>query len=173
MSAPAPKRGRKKTADLGINPRRQTFITVIKFPSNLWLVDISKLVPPERGKRRRISAGPLLDLGALQAAIASGQLNAGGVWPATRRCRNSLEDCQWTFDDILHMLTRLVTSDFKNSEWCDIDGGKTVPCDAYTICYDETRRERNPRGIEVYLKFSVDGDTGTVTLVLVQAHLSR
>ena len=146
---------------------------MINSPSNLWLVDSKGLTSPGKSKPRKIPRGPLLDLRALQSAIVSGQLDAAGVWPATKRCRNSLEDCQWTFDDILHMLTRLVTSDFKNSEWCDIDGGKTVPCDAYTICYDETRRERNPRGIEVYLKFSVDGDNGTVTLVLVQAHLSR
>lgn len=146
---------------------------MIKSVFNLWLVDSKSLTSPGNSKLRKISRGPLLDLRALQSAIVSGKLDATGVWPATKRCRNSLEDCRWAFDDILHMLTCLITSDYKNSEWCDIDGGKTVPCDAYTIRYDEGRRERNPQGIEIYLKFSVNSSTGTVTLVLVQAHLSR
>ena len=144
---------------------------MIKFNPGLWLIDVGQLVLPSTGKTRVIAAGPLLDLAALQAAITSGRLNAEGVWPATRRCRNSLEDCQWSYNDVLRMLGCLLPQDHKNSEWCDIEGGRTVPCDVYTICYDEPRRQRNPRCIEVYLKFSITDD-GTLTLVLVQSHLS-
>lgn len=112
----------------------------------------------------------MLDLAALQALIAVGELDANSVWPATRRCRNCLEDYQWTYDDVLRMISCLESCDHKNSEWCGIDGNRAVPCDVYTIRYDDSRHQRSPRGLEVYLKFSVE-DNGTVTLVLVQSHL--
>ena len=146
------------------------FITVINSVPNLWLFDLNQLAKPARGRSRRI-AGPVLDLGVLQSAIVSGQLTAEGVWPATRRSRNSLEDYQWNYKDVLNIFRCLLAGDYKNSEWCDIDGDRTVPCDVYTICYDEVRCQRNPGGIEIYLKFSID-DEGTLTLVLVQSHFS-
>lgn len=143
---------------------------MINSTTNLWLIDLNQRVKPVKGKSRKI-VGPVFDLCALQAAIQSGQLGTEGVWPATRRCRNSLEDYQWRYQDILQIFKCLQADDYKNSEWCDIDGGRTVPCDVYTICYDEARHQRNPHGIEVYLKFSID-DAGTLTLVLVQSHFS-
>lgn len=135
---------------------------------NLRLLALNQLDKPAKGRSRKI-AGPVLDLNALQTVITSGQLSAEGVWPATRRSRNSLEDYQWSYADVLKIFSCLLAGDYKNSEWCDIDGDRMVPCDVYTICYDESRRQRNPRGIEVYLKFSID-DQGTLTLVLVQSH---
>lgn len=142
---------------------------MINSTPSLWRIDLSSLVQPAKGKPRRIKTGPVLDLDGLQAVIASGRLDADGVWPATKRSRNSLEDYEWSYDDVLKILSCLLAGDYKNSEWCDIDGERTVPCDVYTICYDETRRQRNPHGIEVYLKFSID-EVGALTLVLVQSH---
>ena len=91
-------------------------------------------------------------------------------WPATRRCLNSLEDYGWTYADVLQMFTCLRAEDYKESEWCDVDGGRTVAADVYTIRYDEKRRARNPGGLAFYVKFSVDV-AGGLTLVLVQCHL--
>jgi hypothetical protein len=144
---------------------------VINSRPNLWLIDLRQEGPPEAGKPRRITKGPLLDLMALQAAIASKQLSDQGVWPATRRCRNSLEDYGWSFGFVLEMFGCLLSEDYKNSEWCDVDGSRTVPCDVYRICFDEASRKRNPKACEVYLKFSIDDD-GALTLVLVQSHFS-
>lgn len=144
---------------------------VINCPSSLWLIDPSGLIPPAPGKHRRIGAGPLLDLSALQGVIASGELNSAGVWPATRRCQNSLQDYGWSFDDVLEIFSCLLPQDYKNSEWCDVDGNRTVPCDVYRICFDEVQRKRNPNACEVYLKFSIDDDNA-LTLVLVQSHFS-
>lgn len=144
---------------------------MIKYPSGLWLKDLSKTAPPGTGKPRRIKGGPLLSLMALQAAIASKQLDARSVWPATRRCQNSLEDYRWNYDDVLKIFSCLLEVDYKNSEWCSVDGGRTVPCDAYRICYDEVRRQRNHRSTEVYLKFTIDDDN-QLRLVLVQSHFS-
>ena len=142
---------------------------MINSTPSLWRIDLSALAQPAKGRSRRIGTGPVLNLEALQAVIALGQLNANGVWPATKRSRNCLEDYRWSYDDVLKILSCLLAADYKNSEWCDIDGGRTVPCDVYTICYDEPRRQRNPRGIGVYLKFSID-EVGALTLVLVQSH---
>ena len=142
---------------------------MINFIPSLWRIDPSSLLQPAKGKPRRIKTGPVWDLDGLKAVIASGQLDADGVWPATGRSRNSLEDYRWSYDDVLKILSCLLAADYKNSEWCDIDGERTVPCDVYTIRYDESRRQRNPRGIEVYLKFSID-EVGALTLVLVQSH---
>ena len=144
---------------------------MINSPPSLWLVDLSKSTPPDAGKPLRIKRGPLLDLTILQAVIASKQLSAQVVWPATRRCRNSLEDYGWSFDVVLEILSCLLPGDYKNSEWCEVDGNRSVPCDVYRICFDEVRRKRNPSACEVYLKFSIDDD-GALTLVLVQSHFS-
>lgn len=143
---------------------------MINSTQNLWLIDLNQLVKPAKGKSRKI-AGPVFDLSVLQTVITSGQLSAEGVWPATKRSRNSLEDYQWSYEDVLQIFSCLHAGDYKNSEWCDIDSDRMVPCDVYTLCYDEPRRQRNPRGIEVYLKFSID-DARTLTLVLVQSHFS-
>lgn len=144
---------------------------MINCPPNLWLSDLSEAIPPEAGRLRRINGGPLLDLKALQGVIASGQLSKDNIWPATRRCRNSLEDYRWSFDIVLEVFSCLLPVDYKNSEWCGVDGNRTVPCDVYRVCFDEVRRKRNPSACEVYLKFSID-DAGTLTLVLVQSHFS-
>ncbi|OQC18063.1 hypothetical protein [Candidatus Skiveiella danica] len=144
---------------------------VINYPSNLWLSDVGGSIPSDAGQRRRISGGPLLDLKALQEIIASGQLSVDNIWPATRRCRNSLEDYRWSFDTVLEIFSCLLPEDYKNSEWCGVDGNRTVPCDVYRVCFDDVRRKRNPNACEVYLKFSID-DAGALTLVLVQSHFS-
>lgn len=144
---------------------------MINSPPTLWLRDLSESLPPDAGKHRRISGGPLLDLKALQGVIASGQLRADNIWPATRRCRNSLEDYRWSFDIVLEIFSCLLPEDYKNSEWCGVDGNRTVPCDVYRVCFDEIRRKRNPGACEVYLKFLID-DEGALTLVLVQLHFS-
>lgn len=144
---------------------------MIKSAPNVWRIDVQALVPPKQGQTRKITGGPLLDLALLQDAIASGQLSADSVWVATRRCQSHLEDCQWTYEDVLQILACLTGQDYKGSEWCDVDGGSRYPADAYRIPYDEERRQRQPRALEIYLKFSLDDD-GALTLVLVQAHLS-
>ncbi|HNU10986.1 MAG TPA: hypothetical protein PKJ45_06435 [Rubrivivax sp.] len=106
----------------------------------------------------------------VQAAIAGGLLADENVWPATRRCRNSLEDYEWSYADVLRMFGCLRDGDYKGSEWCDVDGGRTVPPDVYTIQYDEERGERSRSGLSFYVKFSID-DQGGLTLVLIQCHL--
>lgn len=138
---------------------------------SLWIIDPLALGKPGTGRARKIGQRPLIDLVALQAVIAQGGLTQDGVWPATRRSRNSLEDYGWSYDDVLQILRCLLAEDYKESEWCDVDGGRTVPADVYTIRYDEARRQRHASGLEFYLKFSID-EHGGLTLVLVQNHLS-
>jgi hypothetical protein len=143
---------------------------VINSAPNVWKVSVGTLSPPKKGQTRKIGRQPLIDLGAVQAAIAGGLLVDDDVWPATRRCWNSLEDYEWSFADVLQMFSCLRAEDYKESEWCDVDGGRTVPADVYTIPYDDKRRERSRNGLVFYVKFSID-NAGGLTLVLVQCHL--
>lgn len=136
----------------------------------VWRVNVSALSPPRKGQSRKIGRQPLIDLAAVKAAIASRLLVDDDVWPATQRCRNRLEDYEWTYADVLQMFSCLRAEDYKESEWCDVDGARTVPADVYTICYDDKRKERSLKGLEFYVKFSID-DEGGLTLVLVQCHL--
>ncbi len=139
--------------------------------SGLWKRDRGLLIPPI-GNQRRIRGGPLLDLPALQVLVSDETLREDELWVATDRCERDLQNWQWSVADVLHMLGCLRSEDFRNSEWCQIKGGRLYPCDAYCLSYDCERRERNRRGLEVYMKFSVTED-GQLSLVLVSCHGSR
>lgn len=60
--------------------------------------------------------------------------------------------------------------DYKKSEWCEVDGGGMFPCDVYHLPFDELRGERNPNGLSISMKFSLD-EHGELMLVLVSCHL--
>ncbi len=137
---------------------------------NVWKVDVTGLVRPKKGQTRKIAQQPLIDLDTVQSAIAHQLLAVDDVWLATHRCRSRLEDYEWTYEDVLKMFCCLRAEDYKQSEWCDVDGGRMVPADVYTIPYDDKRRERSSHGLVFYVKFSID-DFGGLTLVLVQCHL--
>lgn len=139
--------------------------------SGLWKRELDGLAAPA-GKRRQIAGGALLDLAALQALVQAGSLDEDDLWVATDRCERDLENYQWDYEDVLHMLTCLKTSDYKNSEWCQVKGGDWYPCDVYRLPYDSDRRARNAQGLEVYMKFSVT-EEGQLSLVLVSCHGSR
>jgi hypothetical protein len=144
----------------------------------LWTRDPKAIAPPVDGKRV-IPKGPLIDLEGLQRCLKSGQINPDRLdqfWPATKRCRDAIENYDWSPVQVGEMIQLLVpgkrpTGDYKKSEWCEVDGGKIYPCDVYTFGYDEERHERNRNGWEIYLKFSLDTD-GALMLVLVQSHPS-
>ncbi len=114
----------------------------------------------------------MFDLSALHHLVAVGAMTEGEVWVATDRCERDLENEQWSYGDVLRLLSCLERSDFKKSEWCCIKGGQLYPCDAYRLGFDFERRARNARGVEVYTKFSVTDD-GQLSLVLVSCHGSR
>ncbi|MDG4551441.1 MAG: hypothetical protein P9F19_18485 [Candidatus Contendobacter sp.] len=137
----------------------------------LWKRDRSSLIPPTN-KQRKIRGGPLLDLVALQALVSNGTLGENEVWMATDSCEWALQNERWSLDDVLRMLSCLQSGDFKNAEWCQIKGGAMYPCDVYRLRYDCIRQQRNARGLEIYMKFSVD-DAGQFRLVLVSCHGSR
>lgn len=137
----------------------------------LWKIAPASLALPTDG-RRTIRGGPVFELGVLQALVADGTLGEDEVWVATDSCERDLENWQWSYDDVLHMLSCLKSADFKNAEWCQVKGGDQYPCDVYRLHFDFERRVRNARGLEVYMKFSVTDD-GQLSLVLVSCHGSR
>lgn len=138
----------------------------------LWLRKPSAL-PPSRGGRRVITGGRLIDLAALQALLRSGTFDLDQqLWLATDKCERDLRNEQWSTSDVLQMLVSLdAAQDYRKSEWCQVQGGCIVPCDVYVLPYDATRQRRHPRGLEVYIKFSID-DAGLLTIALVSCHAS-
>ena len=70
------------------------------------------------------------------------------------------------------MLDCLLANDYRKSEWCQVNGGSTVACDVYLMPYDDARRQRSAKGLDVYMKFSIDV-AGLLTLVLVSCHPPR
>lgn len=137
--------------------------------ATLWKKDPKSLVIPN-GNKRNIR-GPVFDLAVLQGLVSDGTLGEEQVWVATHRCEVSLQNEQWDYTDVLHMLSLLKAIDFKKAEWCQVKGGEMYPCDVYVLHYDSARRKRNPRGLEVYMKFSVENSQ--LNLVLVSCHGSR
>lgn len=138
---------------------------------DLWKIARTSLKQP-RSSRRTIADGPVFDLHVLQSLVADGVLTEDEVRPATDRCERDLENEQWSYEDVLHLLCCLTPSDFRKAEWCQVKGGDMYPCDVYLLHFDFERRVRNARGLGVYMKFSVSDDN-QLTFVLVSCHGSR
>lgn len=114
----------------------------------------------------------MFDLAVLQDRVAVGVMDEDEVWVATDRCERDLENYRWDYAEVLHMITCLKRADYRSSAWCQVKGGAMYPCDVYRLFYDCERHERNARGIEVYMKFSVTDDD-QLKLVLISCHGSR
>lgn len=145
---------------------------MINSTSNFWAVDPTSITPfnPAKPRQRTILGGPLINLGALQALLKSGNFDTGQLWLATDKCRRDLQNERWSTDDVLNMLANLVAGDdYSKSEWCQVTGGGMVPCDVYKTFFDAERKCRNPKALPVYIKFSVDDD-GLLTIALVSCH---
>jgi hypothetical protein len=145
-----------------------------------WLISADSLAPYDRarpGQRAIKAKGPLIDLDQLQAGLGSGNFDEDSLWFATPGAQNDREKYRWSNGQVLQMLLvlrgpALQPNDFRKSEWCDVNGGRTVPCDVYRMHYDLVRYERNVRGTEMYFKFSVD-DSGVLAIVLASCYPSR
>lgn len=145
---------------------------MINFPSGLWAVDPAAITPfnPAKPRQRQIHGGPLINLGALQALLKSGSFDTDQLWLATDKCVRDLQNERWNAEDVLYMLVNLVAGeDYDSSEWCQVKGGRMVPCDVFKTYYDAERKSRNTKALPVYIKFSIDDD-GLLTIALVSCH---
>jgi hypothetical protein len=145
---------------------------VINYPSSYWRINPSSLpeFDPKKDKKRSISAGPLIHLEAVQSLLSSGTFDTDQLWLATVKCEKDLQKERWSIEDVLQMLVLVDgTKDYYKSEWCEVLGGRWVPCDVYRIPYDAINNCRDERGLLVYIKFSIEAD-GTLTIVLVSCH---
>lgn len=145
---------------------------VINYPNTYWHFDPGTYPGKgaKRGAPRQISGGPLIKLGAVQALLQSGEFDMDQLWPATKRCEKELLKESWSISDVLQMLTDLDgAADYYKSEWCEVLGGRFVPCDVYRTPYDAVRKRRHPKGLLVYIKFSMEAD-GALTIALVSCH---
>ena len=112
----------------------------------------------------------MIKLEAVQALLTSGVFDTDQLWLATDKCEKDLLKEQWSVHDVLQMLVHMDRmADYYKSEWCEVLGGRFVPCDVYRTPYDAQRKRRHPRGLLVYIKFSVEVD-GTLTIALVSCH---
>lgn len=145
---------------------------VIKSMLAYWHID-PRSIPgfgPKRPTSRKIVGGPLIKLEAVKALLKSGVFDTDQVWLATDKCEKDLQKEQWSITDVLQMLVDMDgAADYYKSEWCEVLGGRFVPCDVYRIPYDAQRKRRHPKGLLVYIKFSVEVD-GTLTIALVSCH---
>lgn len=137
----------------------------------LWRLDPSTLPRPQAGQPRKIPRGPLIDLGALQAAIRDGTIHEDLVDVVNRSCDDDLDTLKWVYQDVLDCLLVAHAKDYKGSEWCTTTWAGDRPCDAYSIPYDDRTRRRTPGAVKYYIKFSL-GD-GQLTIQMVRTHLSR
>lgn len=137
-----------------------------------WHVDPGAIpaVDPNKRGGRRIFGGPLIKLEAVQALLKSGEFDTDQLWLATNDCEKDLLKERWSVSDVLQMLVDMDgAQDYYKSEWCEVLGGRFVPCDVYRTPYDAERKRRHPKGLRVYIKFSIELD-GTLTIALVSCH---
>ena len=145
---------------------------VINYPNTYWRFDPGTYPGKgaKRGAARQISGGPLIYLEAVQALLQSGEFDTDQLWLATEKCEKDLLKESWSIHDVLQMLTDLDgLADYYKSEWCEVLGGRFVPCDVYRTPYDAVRKRRHPKGLQVYIKFSIEAD-GALTIALVSCH---
>ena len=145
---------------------------MINYSHTYWHVEPTSIQRPSLNKRssRKIVGAPLIKLEAVQALLKSGVFDTEQLWLATEKCEKDLLKESWSIQDVLHMLTDLDgAADYYKSEWCEVLGGRFVPCDVYRTPYDAVRKRRHPKGLLVYIKFSIEAD-GALTIALVSCH---
>lgn len=145
---------------------------VIKLSRIYWHTDPASIPAgnPKKRAGRQITGGPLIKLDAVQALLKSGDFDTEQLWFATNDCEKDLQKEQWSVNDVLQMLVDMDgVADYYKSEWCEVLGGRFVPCDVYRTPYDAQRKRRHPNGLLVYIKFSIEVD-GTLTIALVSCH---
>ena len=145
---------------------------MINYSHTYWHVEPTSIQRPSLHKRssRKIIGGPLIKLEAVQALLKSGVFDTDQLWLATNDCEKDLLKERWSIYDVLQMLADMDgTVDYYKSEWCEVLGDRFVPCDVYRTPYDAERKRRHPKGLLVYIKFSIELD-GTLTIALVSCH---
>lgn len=145
---------------------------MINYLHTYWHVEPTSIQRPSLNKRssRKIVGGPLIKLEAVQALLKSGVFDTDQLWLATNDCEKDLLKERWSIYDVLQMLADMDgTADYYKSEWCEVLGDRVVPCDVYRTPYDAERKRRHPKGLLVYIKFSIELD-GTLTIALVSCH---
>ena len=145
---------------------------MINYSHTYWHVEPTSIQRPSLNKRssRKIVCGPLIKLEAVQALLKSGVFDTDQLWLATNDCEKDLLKERWSIYDVLQMLADMDgTVDYYKSEWCEVLGDRFVPCDVYRTPYDAERKRRHPKGLLVYIKFSIELD-GTLTIALVSCH---
>lgn len=145
---------------------------VINYSNDYWHFDPgpAPVVGAKKSVGRKITGGPLIKLGAVQALLRSGEFDMDQLWLATEKCEKDLLKESWSISDVLQMLVNMDgEDDYYKSEWCEVLGDRFVPCDVYRTPYDAEHKRRHAKGLLVYIKFSIEAD-GVLTIALVSCH---
>ncbi len=124
----------------------------------------SNLIPPSGDnpskRERRIGNGPLYSLSEVQKIV---KVNTVLV---TKRCNDDVRKLAWSVDDVAVLVNELTNNNYKNSEWCRVNKGPLLACDAYVIVRDEYyERLHKTLPCEYYVKFAI-GPTGKAILIV-------
>lgn len=82
----------------------------------------------EGESRKIVTKNSLYDLQTIQANCSVEQIRL-----ITDKCSNDVAMLGWDNSDVLQLIKLLTVSNYKDSEWCKVNGNQYYPCDAYTI----------------------------------------
>jgi hypothetical protein len=130
-------------------------------------------IEPPKGEspstaERVILAGPLFVLAQVQDISRQDH----SISFVTKQCSIDVDRLGWSVVEVGKLLRTLGPQNYHQSEWCRMDGGRWLPCDAYVIQRMEYNEYSHRELLaEYYVKFSI-GPNGAA-LLIVSCHYQR
>ena len=126
------------------------------------IVSAYSLTSPIEGGGEKIADGPLYDLNQVKAIIEEGS----GLTLWTRDCVTNVRELGWDNSDVIDLILRLRTTDYRDSEWCENGKGAYAACDAYSIKVKERIEAVNKDMlIEYFVKLAIN-KLGTMVMTI-------
>lgn len=123
------------------------------------------VTPYEGSGSRKIDIGKrLYDLSEVKASAKPESINL-----VTEKCKTDVANLGWDTSDISELINRLNYDQYKDSEWCRINGNQYYPCDAYTVIYESFNKATNKFiSCTYYIKLALS--TGGNLVLIVSCH---
>jgi hypothetical protein len=111
--------------------------------------------------------GPLYSLTAVQAGLENGSR----LFICPGRPDDDVQKLGWNDEDAKALILALKTKHYRDSEWCKTSNKQWLPCDAYSIRYDDVSQNEDAGYAEYFVKFGF-GTTNDHICVVVSCHPS-